>query len=56
MNKTPLEKLEAIFLELYKLGIKDYIEIEKKKHPNKSRKEIIIDMYKFHDKMKRRKK
>ena len=56
MKKTPLENLEKIFLEIYDYGIKDYIRIEKKRYPKKSRKKIIIDMYKFHDKIRGRKK
>jgi len=56
MKKTPLENLEKLFLEIYDYGIKDYVRIEKKRDPKKSRKEIIIDMYEFHDKIRGRKK
>ncbi|HEY0090310.1 MAG TPA: hypothetical protein VGB37_15785 [Candidatus Lokiarchaeia archaeon] len=52
MKRTPLEDLEEIFLEMYELGLKDYIRVEKKRYPNKTRKEIILDMYKLHDKIK----
>jgi hypothetical protein len=55
MKKTDLEKIESIFLELYELGLRDYLEMEKKRHPDKTHKEIIIGMYQFHDKMRGRK-
>ncbi len=55
MRKTPLEKLESMFLEIYDLGMKDYIRIESERYPHKTRKEIILDMYEFHEKMKKRK-
>ena len=56
MKKTPLENLEKLFLEIYDYGIKDYVRIEKERDSKKSRKEIIINMYKFHDKIRGRKK
>ena len=56
MKKTPLESLESIFLELYELGLQDYLKIEMARFPNKSRKDIIKDMYRFHEKLKGRKK
>jgi len=55
MKKTPLKDLESIFLELYEFGLKQYIRVEKERFPEKSRKEIIIDMYKLHDKLRGRK-
>lgn len=56
MQKTELKKIESIFLEIYELGLQDYIQKEKKRYPDKSRKEIIIDMYQFHDKLRGRRK
>lgn len=56
MKKTDLEKIESIFLEIYELGLQDYIQKEKEKYPNKTHKEIIIDMYQFHDRLRGRKK
>lgn len=56
MKKTDLKKMESIFLEIYELGLQDYIKEEKEKFPNKTHKEIIIDMYQFHDRLRGRKK
>ena len=55
MKKIELGKIESIFLELYELGLKDYLEKEKKRYPDKTHKEIIIEMYQFHDKIRGRK-
>jgi hypothetical protein len=54
MKSTTLEKLESLFLELFELGLKDYLQKEKEKFPEKTHKEIIIDMYKFHDRLRGR--
>lgn len=54
MKRTELHKLESLFLELYELGLRDYLEIEKKKNPNRTHKEIIVSMYQFHDKIRGR--
>ncbi len=56
MKKTELKKIESIFLEIFELGLQDYIQKEKKRYPDKSHKEIIIDMYQFHDKLRGRRK
>ena len=56
MNKTPLEKLEKLFIEYYDYGIKDFIRTEKKKFPHKTRKEVVIRLYELHDKLKGRKR
>jgi hypothetical protein len=56
MRKTELKKLESLFLEIYDLSLQYYIQKEKEKYPNKTHKEIIIDMYKFHDRLRGRKK
>ena len=56
MKKTDLPKIESIFLEIYELGLQDYIQKEKERYPDKSHKEIIIDMYHFHDKLRGRRK
>ena len=56
MKKTDLKKIESIFLELYELGLQDYILKEKERYPDKTHKEIIISMYQFNDKLRGRKK
>ena len=56
MKKTPLNDLENMLIEIYDYGIKDYIRTEREMHPNKSRKEILIEMYKLREKLKGRKK
>ena len=56
MKRTPLEVVESIFLEKYQLGLIDYLRVEKERFPDKSRKEIIIDMYKLHDRIRGKKK
>jgi len=55
MKKTELKKIESIFLEIYELGLQDYIQKEKERYPDKTHKEIIINMYQFHDKLRGRK-
>ena len=55
MKKTDLKKIESIFLEIYELGLQDYIQKEKERYPNKTHKEIIIEMYNFHDRLRGRK-
>ena len=52
MNKTPLKDLENLFLEIHENALQDYITTERKRNPQKSRKEIIIEMYQLHDKLK----
>ena len=54
MKNTKLEKLENLFLELYEINLNDYIEMEKKRNPNLTRKQLIVNMYKFHDKIRGR--
>ncbi len=56
MKKIPTESLVKLFFETCNIGLKNYIETEKKRFPNKSIKEIILDMHKFHEKIKRRRK
>ncbi len=56
MKKTDLKKIESIFLEIYELGLQDYIQKEKERYPGKTHKEIIINMYQFHDRLRGRKK
>ncbi len=55
-KKTPLKDLENMLIEIYDYGIKDYIRTEREMHPDKSRKEILIEMYKLREKLKGRKK
>lgn len=54
-ERTPLRKLEKLFIEMYDFGLMNYLKIEKERHPLKSRKEIIIEMYKLREKLKGRK-
>jgi hypothetical protein len=56
MKKTDLKKIESIFLEVYELGLQYYIQKETERYPEKSYKEIILDMYQFRDKLRGRKK
>ena len=56
MKRTPLKIIEANFLELHEMCMQKYIEIEKNKFPEKTRKEIIIDMYIRNDKLRHGKK
>ena len=56
MKRTSLEKVESLFLELFDLGLNDFIQKEKERYPNKTHKEIIIKMYQFHDRLRGRKK
>lgn len=52
MKKIPLEDLEKMFSEYYDEGIKSYLKVEKKRHPNKKKKEILIEMYNLSEKLK----
>jgi hypothetical protein len=54
MNKIPKEKSLQLFFELCDIFIKNYIKTEKERFPNKSIRDIIIDMHKKHEKIKRR--
>ena len=56
MKKTDLNKIESIFLEIYELGLQDYIQKEREKFPERTHKEIIINMYNFHDRLRGRKR
>ncbi|MGV9202663.1 MAG: hypothetical protein ACOC44_01415 [Promethearchaeia archaeon] len=53
-EQTSQRKLEKMFVELYDFGVNSYLKTEKKRFPEKSTKEIIIDMYKLSDKLKSR--
>ncbi len=55
MKNTPLEKLENLFLELYEINLQDYLRMEKIRNLNLSRKQLIVNMYEFHDKLRGRK-
>jgi len=54
MNKTPTEDAVKIFFEICDLGINNYIRIEKERFPNKSTKEIVLEMHNIHEKKKTR--
>jgi len=56
MKKTDLKQIESIFLEIYELGLQDYLQKEKERNPDKTHKEIIINMNQFHDRLRGRKK
>jgi hypothetical protein len=56
MNNTDLQKIESLFLELFELGLQEYLRTEKERYPEKTHKEIIISMYQFHDRLRGRKK
>ena len=47
MKRIPLEKLEANFLEIHELHLQEYIKREMNRFPKKSRKDIILKMYKI---------
>jgi len=53
MNKTPTEDAVKIFFEICDLGINNYIRIEKERFPNKSIKEIVLEMHQYHEKKKK---
>ncbi len=55
-KRTPLKVLEKMFIELYDEGIKTYIRKEKEKYPEKSRKQILIEMYALSERLKGRRK
>lgn len=52
MKKTPTEDAVKIFFEICDLGINNYIRIEKERFPNKSIKEIVLEMHNIHEKTK----
>jgi len=54
MNKTPTEDAVKIFFEICDLGINNYIRVEKERFPNKSTKEIVLEMHKKKKKKKTR--
>ncbi len=55
MNKIPVEASISLFFELCNFNLNNYIKVEKERYPNKSIKDIIINMYKINNKIKRRK-
>lgn len=56
MKSTAIERVESLFLELFELGLSDFIQKEKERYPEKTHKEIILKMYQFHDRLRGRKK
>jgi len=52
MKHTPIQVLETMFLELYNFGLGEFIKVERERHPEKTRREIILDMYNLHDRLK----
>jgi len=55
MKKIPVETSISLFFELCNLNLNNYIKIEKERYPNKSIKDIIINMHKVNKKIKGRK-
>ncbi len=55
-KRTPVEILEKMLVELHDFYIQNYMKTEREKHPEKSRKEILIEMYQLREKLKGRKK
>ena len=55
-NRTSIEILEKMLVELHDFYVQNYIKTENEKYPEKSRKEIIIEMYQLREKLKGRKK
>lgn len=54
-NKTPKNVLESMLIELHDYFVDRYIKVEKEMHPEKTTKDVIIDMYKLRGKLKGRK-
>jgi hypothetical protein len=52
MNRTPPEDAVKIFFEICDIGINNYIRIEKERFPNKSIKEIVLEMHNIREKTK----
>lgn len=52
MKETSLKELEEMFLEMHEMALQQYLDSEKKRFPDKTRKEIIVEMYKLHDKLR----
>lgn len=56
MNKIPEEDSIKLFFELCDFCFHNYIRVERERYPNKSIKEIIINMNKSHEKVNGRRK
>ena len=54
MKKTSNEEAMRVFFEMCDFGLENYISIEKARFPDKSIKQIIIEMNDKHEKHKRR--
>lgn len=52
IKKIPPEVSISLFFELCNFNLNNYIKTEKERYPNKSIKEIIIEMYKIKKKLK----
>jgi len=55
-NRTPLDKLVGIFFEMCDIGRELYVQAEREKFPNKSRKEIILDYYRMQSQLSNRRR
>jgi hypothetical protein len=50
MNKIPVETSISLFFELCNFNLNNYIKTEKERYPNKSIRDIIIQMHKIKNK------
>jgi len=55
MNKIPVEDSISLFFEMCNINLENYIIVEKQRFPTKSTKEIILNMHKKRDTIKKRK-
>lgn len=54
MKKTSKEEAMQVFFEMCDFGLENYISVEKMRFPDKSIKQIIIEMHERHEKCRRR--
>lgn len=54
MKKTSKEEAIQVFFEMCDFGLENYISVEKKRFPDKSIKQIIIEMHDKREKRRRR--
>jgi hypothetical protein len=53
-ENTPLNILEEMLIEMFDEGVNQYLKKEKKKNPEKSQKQILIEMYRLRERLKGR--
>ena len=54
MKRIPTDTSISLFFELCNLNLNNYIKTEKERYPNKSIKEIVVNMIAINNKLKRR--